>query len=76
MPSPILACKSCNPFARVIGSRFWIFLTITTSSGGRELRSRGLVVEESGDDGTKSPNDPKPPKSEDEEKLFIHQHGA
>jgi hypothetical protein len=42
-----------------------MFLTITTSSGGRGLKSRGRFVEESREEGVKSPNDPKPPNSED-----------
>jgi len=52
-----------------MGSRFWMFLTITTSSGGRGLRSRGLVVDDRGEEGVKLPNDPNAPKSGGDEKL-------
>ena len=41
-----------------------MFLTITTSSGWRGVRSTGRVVAERGDKGVKSPNDPNAPKSE------------
>lgn len=37
---------------------------MTTSSGGRDERSRGRVVDERGEVGVKSPKDPKAPKSE------------
>lgn len=73
-PSVILACKSCTPLALVVASRFCMFLAITTSSGGKEPRSRGRVVEESGEEGTKSPNDPKAPNSDIvNEGLAMHQ---
>jgi len=36
-------------------------LTITTSSGGRGVRSRSRLVDESGEEGVKSPNDPNDP---------------
>lgn len=35
-----------------------MFLTMTTSSGGRGVRSRSRFVEESGEEGAISPNDP------------------
>ena len=42
-----------------------MFLTMTTSSGGSGVRSRGRLVEESGEEGVKSPNDPNDPNSEE-----------
>jgi hypothetical protein len=44
---------------------------MTTSSGGRGVRSRDRSVEERGDDGVKSPKEPKAPNSVD--KLKSHQ---
>jgi hypothetical protein len=41
-----------------------MFLTITTRLGGREERPRGRVVDDSGEDGVKPPNDPNAPKPE------------
>src|SRR5436190_282288 len=58
--SEILVCRSCSPFARVTGSRFWMFLMITTRSGGRSVKSTGFVVEDNGESGVNSPNVPNP----------------
>jgi hypothetical protein len=60
-----LVRRSCRPLDRVVASRFWIFLTITTSSGGRRVRSSGFVVDERGDDGVNCPKEPNAAKSED-----------
>lgn len=40
-------------------------MTITTSSGGRRVRSIGFVVDERGDDGVNCPKEPNAPNSED-----------
>ena len=69
--SDILVCKSCIALERVVASRFCKALTITTSSGGSGVRSRGRVVEESGE-GVKSPNDPKAPNSEDADVEILN----
>jgi hypothetical protein len=66
MSAGTLEGRSETALERVVGSRFWMFLRMTTRSGGRADRSSGLVVEESGDEGVKSANDPKAPKSETE----------
>jgi hypothetical protein len=50
---------------RVVASRFWMFLTITTSSGGRRVRSSGFVVDERGEDWVNCPKEPNAPNSED-----------
>jgi hypothetical protein len=63
--SVALVRRSCRPLDRVVASRFWIFLTITTSSGGRRVRSSGFVVDERGDDGVNCPKEPNAPKSDD-----------
>ena len=70
--SDILVCKSCTALERVVASRFCRPLSITTSSGGRGGRSRGRVVEESGEEGVKSPNDPKAPNSEDADVEILN----
>jgi len=41
--------KSCTPLAFVVESLFCIFFSITTSSGGKEVRSRGRGVEDKGE---------------------------
>jgi len=58
--------RSATALERVVVSRFWMFLRMTTRSGGREERSSSLVVEDSGDDGVKLSKDPKARKSETE----------
>jgi hypothetical protein len=68
MSVAILEGRSETALERVVGSRFWMFLRITTRSGGRADKSSGLVVEESGDEGVKSANEPKALKSETEPK--------
>jgi hypothetical protein len=63
--SAVLVRRSCKALERVVASRFWMFLTITTSSGGRRVRSIGFVVDERGDDGVNCPKEPNAPNSED-----------
>ena len=58
--------RSATALERVVVSRFCMFLRMTTRSGGRAERSSSLVVGDSGDDGVKSPKDPKARKSETE----------
>ena len=60
----ILVWRSWIALDFVVASRFWMFLTMTTSSGVRGVRSRGRVVEERGEVGVKSPKDPNAPASE------------
>jgi hypothetical protein len=64
MPSASFDWRSWRALERVVESRFWMFLTMTTSSGGRDERSRGRVVDEMGEVGVKTPKDPNAPKSE------------
>jgi len=66
MSAESLAGRSKTALERVVGSRFWMFLRMTTRSGGSADRSRGLVVEERGDEGVKAANEPREPKSETE----------
>lgn len=61
----ILVWRSWIALDFVVGSRFWTFLRMTTSSGGSEVKSRGRVVEERREEGVKSPKDPNAPESED-----------
>ena len=61
-PSPsfslIFATSSPSALARVVASRFRIFLNITMRSGESEERSCGATVVDKGDVGTKVPNEP------------------
>jgi hypothetical protein len=66
MSGASLEGRSETALERVVGSRFWMFLRMTTRSGGRADRSSGFVVEDSGDDGVKSAKLPNAPKSETE----------
>jgi hypothetical protein len=66
MSEASLEGRSETALERVVGSRFWMFLRMTTRSGGRADRSSGLVVDDSGDDGVKPAKLPNAPKSETE----------